>query len=49
MIPPCYQFSLYEQTFKLVSVGQQDKSVGFILILSQVLLNAQSYQAFPEP
>lgn len=49
MIPPCYQFSLHEQTFKLVSVDQQDKWVGFTLILSQVVLNAQSYQAFPEP
>ena len=49
MICSCYQFSLYEQTFKLVTVGQRDKWVGVIMILSQVLVHVQSYQASPEP
>ena len=43
MIRSCYQFSLYKQSFKLVIMGQQDKWVGVILILSQVLAHVQSY------
>jgi hypothetical protein len=42
MIRSCYQFNLYEQIFKLATVGQQDKWAGSILILLQGLLNAQS-------
>lgn len=49
MIRSCYQFSLYEWTFKLLTMGQQDKWVDFMLILLQVLLNVQPYQASPEP
>ena len=47
MIRSCYQFSLYKQSFKLVIMGQQDKWVGVILILSQVLAHVQSYRNSP--